>query len=111
MPDYRFRSTRPDGLVMHELGTTSASLAEAQAYACQLARSLITASPEGKSWGGWCVEVIDTSGRLLLRVPFSMVSGETRHVREREPERPIVLVGAGYSRPRHIGPRPWRIGP
>ena len=74
MLDYRFRSVRPDGLVMHELGATSTSLAEAQAYACLLARSLVAAGPEGKSWDGWYVDVLDMAGRMLLGVPFTMAS-------------------------------------
>ena len=91
MPDYRFRSVRPDGSIMHQLGRTSASLAEAQAGACQLARSLVAAGPEGKSWSGWCVDVVDTTGRLALRVPFSMASGERPSAGDKGPNRPGML--------------------
>ena len=91
MPDYRFRFVRPDGFVMHELGKTRTSLDEAQTFACQLARSVVAASPEENSWTEWCVDVTDPSGWLLLHVPFAMASGERSHARERGPERLSVL--------------------
>ena len=79
MSEYRFRSVRPDGLIMHEFGATSADLAEAQAHACRLARSLVAAGPQGKRWDEWCVDVTDSSGRLLLRIPFSTASDDPQH--------------------------------
>ena len=111
MPDYRFRFVRSDGFVMHELGKTRTSLDEAQTFACQLARSVVAASPEENSWSEWCVNVTDPSGWLLLHVPFAIASGERPRSRESAPERPSVREQPGYSHPRHIGPRPWRMGP
>jgi hypothetical protein len=94
MSNYRFRSVRPDGLVMHEFGASSADLSEAQAQACRLARSLAAAGPQGKSWGGWCVDVTDSSGRLLLRIPFAMALDEPH--RGRSEERPGA-IRAGHA--------------
>ena len=83
MADYRFRSVRPDGLIVHELGAETMDLAGAEAHACKLARGLILAAPEGKDWSGWYVDVLDIFGRWLLRIPFSMASDASAHLQDR----------------------------
>ena len=71
-PNYRVRSVGPDGFILHECGTSAGNLAEAQARACQLARSIMAAGPEGKVWIGWSVDVTNVAGRPLVSIPFAM---------------------------------------
>ena len=81
---YRLRSVRPDGLVVHECGTGAADLTQARADAQQLARSVIAAGPTGKSWEGWCVDVLNERGQWMLRIPFSpdLLRGQGKTVKD-----------------------------
>ena len=80
---YTFQTVNPRGAIVHAISVPAGHLIEAHTLARRFAMSLVEGGPEGKSWSGWAVEILDPFGRYVLSVPV----GAADPVEQPEPVR------------------------
>ena len=77
MADFILQSVNPGGAIVNAINVPLDDLIEAHALARRFAASLVEAAPDGKSWSGWSVELLDPFGRYALSVPLLSSSPTT----------------------------------
>lgn len=71
MDGFSLQSVNPRGRIVHAFGIRASDLTEAHRLAVRFASSLVAGAPEGKEWTGWCIDILDGSGRHQISVPMA----------------------------------------
>ncbi len=72
---FSFRSVSASGEALHRLGIEAADLNEAYAAARRFAAGIVTTSAGGRDWSGWCIAILDGSGRHQISLPIIEAAG------------------------------------